>query len=63
MDEYLAGLNLTPGELNKVMYHRANMANPGRDAEGNPLRIEGSALEEARTGCRRQSGDDLRDRH
>lgn len=44
MDEYLAGLNLTPGELNKVMYHRANMAKPGLDPEGNPVTIYATGI-------------------
>lgn len=35
MDSYLDSLGLTPQELNKVMYHRANLANPGEDDEGN----------------------------
>lgn len=45
MDEYLAGLNLTPGELNKVMYHRANMAKPGLDPEGNPVTIYATGIQ------------------
>jgi hypothetical protein len=44
MDEYLSGLGLTPQELNKVMYHRANMAKPGRDAEGNPVTIYATGI-------------------
>lgn len=44
MDEYLQGLGLTPQELNKVMYHRANLANPGRDAEGNPITIYATGI-------------------
>jgi hypothetical protein len=45
MDDYLAGLGLTPQELNKVLYHRANMANPGRDAEGNPVTIYATGIQ------------------
>ena len=45
MDSYLDSLGLTPQELNKVMYHRANMANPGRDAEGNPVTIYATGIE------------------
>lgn len=44
MDEYLQSLGLTPQELNKVMYHRANLANPGRDAEGNPITIYATGI-------------------
>ena len=44
MDSYLDSLGLTPQELNKVMYHRANMANPGRDAEGNPVTIYATGI-------------------
>jgi hypothetical protein len=44
-DEYLARLGLTPQELNKVMYHRANMAQPGRDAEGNPITIYATGIQ------------------
>lgn len=45
MDDYLQSLGLTPAELNKVLYHRANMANPGRDAEGNPITIYATGIE------------------
>lgn len=44
MDEYLQSLGLSPQELNKVMYHRANMANPGRDAEGRPVTIYATGI-------------------
>lgn len=44
MDEYLQSLGLSPQELNKVMYHRANLANPGRDAEGNPITIYATGI-------------------
>lgn len=44
MDEYLQSLGLTPQELNKVMYHRANLANPARDAEGNPITIYATGI-------------------
>lgn len=44
MDSYLDSLGLTPQELNKVMYHRANMANPGRDAEGRPITIYATGI-------------------
>jgi hypothetical protein len=45
MDSYLDSLGLTPAELNKVMYHRANMASPGRDAEGNPITIYATGIQ------------------
>ena len=45
MDSYLDSLGLTPAELNKVMYHRANMANPGRDEQGNPITIYSTGIE------------------
>jgi hypothetical protein len=38
-------MGLTPQELNKVTYHRANMANPGRDADGNPITIYSTGIE------------------
>ena len=44
-DEYLKGLDLTPQELNKVLYHRANLARPGRDAEGNVVTIYATGIE------------------
>lgn len=44
MDEYLQSLGLSPQELNKVMYHRANLANPGRDAEGRPVTIYATGI-------------------
>lgn len=44
-DDYLRSLNLTPQELNKVQYHRANMANPGKDAEGNPITIYSTGIQ------------------
>lgn len=44
MDEYLQSLGLSPQELNKVLYHRANMANPGRDPEGNPITIYATGI-------------------
>ena len=45
MDDYLQSLGLSPAELNKVLYHRANMANPGRDADGNPITIYATGIE------------------
>jgi hypothetical protein len=45
MDDYLSSLGLTPQELNKVMYHRSNMANPGRDAEGNAITIYATGIQ------------------
>ncbi len=45
MDSYLDSLGLTHAELNKVMYHRANMASPGRDAEGNPITIYATGIQ------------------
>jgi len=43
-DEYLNSLGLTPQELNKVAYHRANLANPGRDPEGNVVTIYSTGI-------------------
>lgn len=37
--------NLTPAELNKVVYHRNNMANPGKDENGNPVTIYSSGIQ------------------
>jgi hypothetical protein len=45
MDDILTQMGLTPQELNKVTYHRANMANPGRDADGNPITIYSTGIE------------------
>ncbi len=44
-DDYIKDLDLTPQELNKVLYHRANMASPGRDAEGKPVTIYSTGIE------------------
>lgn len=38
-------LGLTPQEMNKVAYHRANLANPGRDSEGRPITIYSTGIE------------------
>lgn len=40
----LSKFNLTPQELNKVLYHRANLEKPGRDAEGNPVTIYATGI-------------------
>lgn len=45
MDDILTRMGLTPQELNKVTYHRANMANPGRDEQGNPITIYSTGIE------------------
>ena len=45
MDEYLNSLGLSPQELNKVMYHRSNMAKPGLDPEGNPITIYATGIQ------------------
>ena len=45
MSDYAASLGLTPQEMNKVAYHRANLANPGRDAEGNAITIYSTGIE------------------
>ena len=45
MDDILTRMGLTPQELNKVTYHRANMVNPGRDADGNPITIYSTGIE------------------
>jgi hypothetical protein len=44
-DEYLKSLKLTPQELNKVAYHRANLVNPGRDSEGNAITIYSTGIQ------------------
>lgn len=41
----LSEFELTPQEMNKVLYHRANLANPGKDAEGNPVTIYATGIE------------------
>lgn len=41
----LTKFNLTPQELNKVMYHRTNLQNPGFDAQGNPITIYATGIE------------------
>ena len=41
----LSKFKLTPAELNKVLYHRANLANPGRDPEGNPITIYATGIQ------------------
>lgn len=41
----LSKFKLTPAELNKVLYHRANLANPGKDPEGNPITIYATGIE------------------
>lgn len=40
----LTQFKLTPAELNKVLYHRANLTNPGLDAEGNPVTIYATGI-------------------
>ena len=45
MDDYLNSLGLSPQELNKVMYHRSNMAKPGFDPEGNPITIYATGIQ------------------
>lgn len=40
----LSQFNLTPQEMNKVLYHRANLAKPGFDAEGNPVTIYATGI-------------------
>ncbi len=41
----LSKFNLTPQELNKVLYHRANLEKPGYDAEGNPVTIYATGIQ------------------
>ncbi len=41
----LSKFKLTPQELNKVLYHRANMAKPGIDPEGNPVTIYATGIQ------------------
>ena len=45
LEELKKMFNLTPAELNKVIYHRNNMANPGVDAQGNPVTIYASGIQ------------------
>lgn len=45
MDEYLKGLNLTSQEMNKVLYHRQNLNNPYRDADGNIVTIYSTGIQ------------------
>lgn len=40
----LEGLNLTPQEINKVLYHRQNMANPFITPEGQPMTIYSTGI-------------------
>ena len=40
----LTKFNLTPAEMNKVLYHRANLSNPGFDAQGNPITIYATGI-------------------
>jgi len=41
----ISSFNLTPQELNKVQYHRANLFNPGRDEEGRPVTIYSTGIQ------------------
>jgi hypothetical protein len=41
----LTSFNLTPAEMNKVLYHRANLAKPGVDENGYPVTIYATGIE------------------
>lgn len=41
----LTKFKLTPAEMNKVLYHRANLANPGLDENGNPITIYATGIQ------------------
>lgn len=41
----LEGLNLTPQEINKVLYHRQNLANPLITPEGDPMTIYATGIQ------------------
>jgi hypothetical protein len=41
----ISSFKLTPQEMNKVLYHRANLQNPGIDAQGNPVTIYASGIQ------------------
>jgi hypothetical protein len=41
----LEGLGLTPQEINKVIYHRQNMANPFITEEGHPMTIYSTGIQ------------------
>ena len=41
----LTKFNLTPAEMNKVLYHRANLAKPGIDENGYPVTIYATGIE------------------
>lgn len=41
----LTKFKLTPAEMNKVLYHRANLANPGMDENGNPVTIYATGIQ------------------
>lgn len=45
LEELQKVFGLTPAEINKVIYHRNNMANPGRDEQGNPVTIYSSGIQ------------------
>lgn len=41
----LSKFKLTPQEMNKVLYHRANLAKPGIDPEGYPVTIYATGIQ------------------
>jgi hypothetical protein len=45
LEELQKIFNLTPAEINKVLYHRNNMAKPGVDEQGNPVTIYSSGIQ------------------
>lgn len=44
MSDYLSSLKLTPQELNKVAYHRANLKNPYITPEGDSVTIYSTGI-------------------
>lgn len=45
IEELIKEYKLTPQEVNKVLYHRGNIANPGVDPEGYPVTIFATGIQ------------------
>lgn len=45
LEELQKQFNLTPAEINKVVYHRSNLEKPGKDENGYPVTIYASGIE------------------
>ena len=45
LDALIKKYSLTPQEVNKVLYHRSNLENPGVDAEGYPVTIYATGIQ------------------